>query len=75
MAKTKAELDYQVVDGQAVALSIAFGDGQLGGSVVTGAFTTMGLVTNQPLGKGDTLRNRSVEIHSVVTDASARRTR
>lgn len=71
MAKSKTELNYKVVDARDVILSIAFGNGQLGASVVTGANAAIGLITNWKVGAGQTLRGQAIDIHSVVTDVNA----
>lgn len=68
MGNTSTQLLYHVVDGQDVFLTITFGDGQLGGSVVTGANVIMGLVTDWKVGAGTELRGKSIDIHSTVSD-------
>ena len=68
MANTSMQLQYNVVDDQDVFLTIAFGEGQLGGSVVTGANIIMGLVTDWKVGTGSELRGQSIDIHTTVTD-------
>lgn len=71
MAKTTMELSYKVVDARDVMLTISFGHGQLGASVVTGANAAIGLITNWKVGDGKALRGQALDIHSVVTDVNA----
>ena len=68
---TRTAVDYKVVDGNTVFLTITFGNGQLGASTITGANAIVGEVKTWPVGSGAALRGGSISIHSVLTDVNA----
>jgi hypothetical protein len=68
---TRTAVDYKVVDGRDVFLTITFGNGQLGASTVIGANAIVGDVNNWRVGGGAALRGSNINIHSVLTDVNA----
>jgi hypothetical protein len=71
MSNQSTEVAYKIVPANDVALTITFGDGQLGASTIIGANAIVGEVRNWTVGKGDDLRGKAIDIHSVLTDVNA----
>jgi hypothetical protein len=71
MSNPSMQVDYKVVAANNVVLTITFGNGQLGASTITGANAIVGEVKNWTVGKGDDLRGKKIDIHSVLTDVNA----
>ena len=69
--KTETREEYSVASGE-VFLSIVFGDGQLGTSVVVynNKILRMGDIQNLKIGSGPDLAGNSVKIKSTVTDVN-----
>jgi hypothetical protein len=69
--KTSARTQYRVRNGDEVRVTVRFGNGQLGSSSVMGPPSRIGQLTDWLLGHGETLRGRTIEIRSTVTDANS----